>query len=152
MTESERKQILTLWESGMPLTQVRQMVAMTPSEFRVAVDEMRKNGDFGGIRKNSERKVCEAFDQGERNVRAIAKRYGLTEDTVRQYLNWNGRKLGTKTRNFIHCDKTHEIVADLQEGVLTQYKIAQKHKVSRQYVNKIINKWKRGVLDDIQLD
>jgi DNA-binding CsgD family transcriptional regulator len=148
MTESERKQILTLWESGMPLTQVRQMVAMTPSEFRVAIDEMRKNGDFGANRKNSERKVCEAFDRGERNVRAIAKRYGLTEDTVRHYLNWNGRKFGTKTRNFTHCDKTHEIVADLQEGVLTQYKIAQKHQVSRQYVNKVKNKLERGVLDD----
>ena len=148
MTESERKQILTLWESGMPLTQVRQMVAMTPSEFQGAIDEMRKNGDFGANRKNSERKVCEAFDRGERNAKAIAKRYGLTEDTVRRYLNWNGRKFGTKTRNFTHCDKTHEIVSDLQDGVLTQYKIAQKHGVSRQYVNKIKVKWEKGVLDD----
>lgn len=148
MTEIERKQILTLWESGMPTTQIRRMVAMTPSEFRTAIDEMRKNGDFGENRKTSERKVCEAFDRGERNVKAIALRYGLSERTVRHYLNWNGRMLGKKTRNFTHCDKTHEIAADLEEGVLTQYKIAQKHGVSRQYVNKVKNKLERGVLDD----
>ena len=147
MTESEKKQVVALWEGGMPLTQIRQMIAMPARKFRAEIDEMRKNGDFGGARKNAEKKVVEAFDEGERNIKAIAETYGLSENTVYYYLHKNGRYLGTKTRNWVHSERTLAIVEDLKEGKLTLYKIAQKHKVTCQYLTKIKRKWQKGIFD-----
>lgn len=147
MTESERNQIKRLWESGMPLTQIHRMTAMTSAEFKGAVEEMRQNGDFGSVRDNAEKKVVRAFDEGERRVKVIAERLGITEYSVRRYLRDNGRKLGKKTRNFVHSDKTLEIAQALQDGEFTQYKIAQNFGVSRQYVNKVKRKLELGKLD-----
>ena len=150
MTNIEINQIKRLWDGGMPLTQIQRMMAMPIGEFRKVIDGMRKNGEFGFVRKKAEKKVVQAFDDGERNVKAIADRFGLAEYTVYAYLRLNGRKLGKKTRNFVHSDKTLEIAKDLKGGELTQYKIAQKHGVSRQYVNKVKQKLEMGKLDDEQ--
>lgn len=147
MTESVKKQILTLWKNGMPLSRIRRMVAVTPSEFRKGIDEMRKNGDFVGEHKNTEAKVVEAFDRGERNVRAIAEVLMISPSTVYDYLRKNGRHFGKKTRIWAHTERTLEIAEDLKEGTLSQYKIAQKYGVSRQYVTKVKHKLERGLLD-----
>ena len=147
MTESERKQILTLWHSGMPLGRIRRMVAVTPSEFRKGIAEMRKNGDFVVERKSTEIKVVEAFDNGERNVKAIADMYGLSESTIYKYLFKLGRHFGGETRIWAHSEKTLEIAEDLKDGALSQYQIAKNHEVSRQYVTKVKHKLERGLLD-----
>ena len=147
MTENEKKQIKELWASGMPLSRIRRMVAVTPSEFRKGAAEMRKSGELGVDRKTTVQKVCEAFDNGDRNAKAIAERYGLSETTVRIYLRTNGRHFGKKTRNWVHSDRTLAIVEDLNDGVLSQYAIAKKHGVSRQYLTKIKKKWEKGILD-----
>jgi transposase len=123
------------------------MVAMTPSEFRKGIDEMRKNGELVGERKSTEIKVVEAFDNGERNVKAIADMYGLSESTIYKYLYKHGRHFGGKTRIWAHSEKTLEIADDLKDGALSQYQIAKNHGVSRQYVTKVKHKLERGLLD-----
>jgi transposase len=147
MTENEKKQVVELWQGGMPLTQIRQMIAVSAREFRTTIEEMRKNGDLGGGRKNTEKKVLEAFDGGERNIKAIAEIYRVSESTVYHYLHKNGRYLGTKARNWVHSERTLDIVEDLKEGKLSLYKIAKKHKVSCQYLTKIKRKWQKGIFD-----
>lgn len=146
MTESEKREIKRLWESGMPFSKIHRMVALPISQFRKAVAEMREDGEFSSSRPSTAERVCAEFDNGERNAMVIAERLGLSENTVRSYLIWNGRRFGKKTRNLSHCERTIEIAQDLKDGELTQYKIAQKHGVSKQYVNKVKQKVDRGIL------
>lgn len=46
MTESERKKIADYLESGMSITQIRQLMAMTSAEFTRAIAEMKRNGEL----------------------------------------------------------------------------------------------------------
>lgn len=147
MTDSEKNKVLTLWQSGMTLGQIRQLMAMTSAEFKRAIAEMKRNGEFPKTRKTAEQKVVEAFQRGERNPYAIAEEYGLSVHSVRSFLGWNKCHKGKKTRNWVHCDRTNEIVEDLQEGVLSQAEIARKYGVSRQYITKMkrkVEKWNDG--------
>ena len=145
MTEIEKKQVLSLWESGMSFRQIRQMISVSAGDFNEGIAEMKRNGDFVGGRKKSLVKVLEAFDNGERNVRALADTYRLKVQTVYFYLNSNGRYLGTKTRNWVHTERTLAIIDDLRDGVLSQIEIAKKHGVSKQYITKIKHKLEMGV-------
>jgi DNA-binding CsgD family transcriptional regulator len=127
------------------------MMPLTARKFACGIAEMRAEGAFNANeRKSSADKVCQAYDEGERNCKAIANRLGLAESTVRQYLRWNGRLLGKKTRNFSHSPRTLEIAEDLRDGGLTQYKIAKKYGVSAQYINKVKLKLEKGFLEDDQ--
>lgn len=148
MTESEKSRIVSLWESGMTLGQIRQMVAVGRREFADTIREMKRNGEFPTTRKTAEEKVVEAFKRGERNPYAIAEEYGLSVHSVRSFLCWNKCHKGKKTRNWVHCDRTDAIVEDLQEGVLSQAEIARKYGVSRQYITKMKRKMERGVFDN----
>lgn len=149
MTELEKKQILVMWQGGMPITRIRQLVAIPTKDFRKGIEEMRKNGCFDEPRETTEQKVCQAFDNGERNVREIAECYGLSPRTVRAYLRKHGRKFGRKTRNYVHSPKTEEIISDLLDGELSQSQIAKNHRVSRQYVAKL-NKKLKGLKNNEQ--
>ena len=144
MTESEKYRIVSLWESGMTLGQIRQLMAMTSAEFKRAIAEMKRNGEFPKTRKTAEEKVVEAFQRGERNPYAIAEEYGLSVHSVRSFLGWNKCHKGKKTRNWVHCERTDAIVEDLKEGALSQAEIARKYGVSRQYITKMkrkVEKW-----------
>lgn len=144
MTESEKSSIVSLWESGMTLGQIRQMVAVGRREFADTIREMKRNGEFPNIRKTSGDKIVEAYHRGERNPYEIAEQYGVQPDYVYWVLKTNKLRLGRKTRNFVHTERTNEIVEDLQEGKLSQAEIARKYGVSRQYITKMkrkVEKW-----------
>ena len=53
MTESEKSRIVSLWESGMTLGQIRQMVAVDRREFADTIREMKRNGEFPTTRKTA---------------------------------------------------------------------------------------------------
>lgn len=150
MTEIEKSRIVSLWESGMTLGQIRQMVAVGRVEFADTVREMKRNGEFPTTRKTAEEKVVAAFQRGDRNPYAIAEEYGLSVHSVRSFLGWNKCHKGKKTRNWVHCDRTDAIVEDLQEGALSQSEIARKYGVSRQYITKMkrkVEKWNEPNVD-----
>lgn len=139
MTESERKKILDLFESGMPLSQIKRMTDMTSAEFNKAIAEIKAIGGFPK-RKLGREKVAEAFARGERDICKIADEYGLTPKTVKQYKVNLGIKTGRPKRNYRHCDRTNAIYEDLKEGVLTTAEIARKHQVKWQSVHKLRRK------------
>lgn len=144
MTDSEKAKIISLWQSGMTLGQIRQLTPIEPRKFDLAVREMKRNGEFPNDRKNAEQKVVEAFQRGERNPYKIAEDLGITPNSVRAFLGWHKCRKGKKTRNWVHCERTNEIVKDLQEGALSQAEIARKYGVSRQYITKMkrkVEKW-----------
>lgn len=146
MTDIEKIRVKSLWESGMALSQIRRVMSMTNSEFRTGINEMRKEGAFNSERKNNVAKVCRDYDEGERDVRKIAKTYGLTVGTVYQYLQKNGRLIGFKKQNYTHCQRSLDIAEDIKEKTLSLGDIAKRHGVSRQYVFKIKKKIEKGIL------
>lgn len=148
MTESEKSRIISLWESGMTLAQIRQMTPIEPRAFDLAVREMKRNGEFPKIRKTCADKIIEAYHRGERNCHAIADTYGVKVNYVYWVLARNKLRLGKKTRVFVHSERTTAIVEDLKDGELSQVEIAKKHNVSRQHITKIKRKLERGILDN----
>lgn len=144
MNESEKSKIISLWESGMSLAQIKRMTAVSPREFDLAVKEMKVKGEFPKTHKTCEDKIVEAYHRGERNPYKIAEDYGTTIGNVRYALRKNKLYLGKKTRVWVHCDRTNAIIEDLQDGELSQVEIARKHQVSRQYITNVkrkLEKW-----------
>lgn len=140
MTESDRKKIAELLQGGMPLTQVRQMMAMRYTEFEKEIAEMRENGELPK-RKLGREKVAEAFARGERDIQKIADMYGLTYGTVKYYKTALGIKVGKRPkRNYKHCARTNAIIQDLKDGELTTAEIARKNGVKWQSVHTIKKK------------
>lgn len=137
MTDTEKAKIISQWESGMTLAQIRQVTAVTPQEFDLAVREMKRNGEFPTRRKPVGDKIIEAYKRGERNPYIIAEQYGVKPRTIYTYLCRRKLSLGKKTKNFVNHDRTEAIIEDLRDGELNQAEIANKHGVSRQYVNKV---------------
>ena len=140
MTESERRTIIDLFESGMPLVRIKRMMAMTAAEFDNAIAEIKASGGFPR-KKLGRDKVAEAFARGERDIYKIADELGLTWKTVKRYKVHLGIKTGQRPKlNYRHCERTNAINDDLLDGVLSIAEIARKHKVSWQYVKKLQNK------------
>lgn len=143
LTDFEKSRIISQWLTRMPLAHIRQMTDIEPREFDLAVREMKRNGEFPKSRKNTEAKIVEAYHKGERNAYELAKRFGVKPNTVYKILCVNKLSLGTKSRNFVHCDRTNAIIEDLQDGILSQVEIAKKHNVTKQYINKLKGKLKK---------
>ena len=139
MTESERKKIADLLESGMTIGQIRQLMAMTSAEFTRAIAEMKRNGELPK-KKTGRDKVIEAFARGERNPYEIAETYGLSYESVRAYKRQGGIITGRGKRNFRHCERTNAINEDLKSKIGTVAEIARKHNVSWTYVKKLKSK------------
>lgn len=138
MTESERKKIADLLESGMSITQIRQLMAMTSAEFTRAIAEMKRNGELPK-RKFGKERIAEAMARGETNPYELAETYGYTVGTIRRYKTAN-QKTGRPKRNYKHSPRTLAIYEDLKEGKLTTAEIARKHGIKWQSVHKLRRK------------
>lgn len=147
MTEMDKKRVKDLYESGMPLERIYRIMSVKRSEFRSAINDMRKNGEIP-TKRNTEEFVIKAFDDGMRGAREIAAHFGIKERTVYIYLNRNNRFFGKKVCHSVHCERTNEIVCDIKQGNMNITQIAKKHGVSRQYVSKLKEKVERGVFGD----
>ena len=140
MTESERKKIADLLESGMTIGQIRQLMAMTSAEFTRAIAEMKRNGELPK-RKFGKERIAEAMARGETNPYELADMYGVSYGYVN--LVFHRHKVARPKKNWKHSDRTNAIAEDLKEGVLTQYQIAKKHGVNRQWVYQVAKKLER---------
>jgi transposase len=145
MTESEKKQIVDLWESGMSLPQVKKMIAVDDATFNAAIKEMRANGELSSKRKGTDEKIIEAYTSGVQNPYKLAEMYGVSYGYVN--LVFHLHKVKRPKRNWKYCDRTNAIVADLSEGALNHSQIAKKHGVNRQWVYQICKKMEKGILD-----
>lgn len=141
MTESERNQIITLFKTGMPITQIGRMLAMTPSEFRKAITELKANGELPKVdRTVTKDKIAKAIAEGMTSTVELCDTFGITENTLKTYKSQLGIKTGRPKRNYRHCPRTLAIIEDLKEGELKIAEIARKHQVKWQSVHKIRRK------------
>ena len=144
MTESEKKQIKELWQGGMPITQIRQTLAVDARTFNATIRKMKANGDFDEPRKRTQDKIIEAYQSGIHNPYALAEMYGVSRNYVNLVFHWHGIKRQRNAQNWKHCERTTAIVEDLKEGVLTHAEIAKKHGTSSQWVNQIKQRMERN--------
>lgn len=141
MTESERNQIIGLFKSGMPITQIGRMLPMTASEFRKAITELKANGELPKVdRTVTKDKIARAISEGMTSTVELCETFGITEKTLKTYKSQLGIKTGRPKRNYRHCARTNAIAEDLKEGELTTAEIARKHQVKWQSVHKIRRK------------
>jgi transposase-like protein len=141
MNESERNQIITLFKSGMPITQIGRMLPMTEGEFRKAITELKANGDLPKVdRTLTKDKIARAIADGMTSTVELCETFGITEKTLKSYKCQMGIKTGRPKRNYRHCPRTLAIIEDLKEGKMTTAQIARKHQVKWQYVHKIRRK------------
>lgn len=143
MTESERNQIITLFKSGMPITQIGRMLPMTEGEFRKAITELKANGELPKVdRSTTKDKIAKAIAEGMTSTVELCATFGITEETLKVYKSQLGIKTGRPKRNYRHCPRTLAIIEDLKEDKLNLSEIGRKHQVCQQYVSKVRNKLK----------
>ena len=143
MNESERNQIITLFKTGMPITQIGRMLPMTASEFRKAITELKANGELPKVdRTVTKDKIAKAIADGMTNSVELCETFGITEKTLKTYKSQLGIKTGRPKRNYRHCERTNAIIDDLKEGELKICQIARKHGVKSQTVDKVKRKLK----------
>jgi DNA-binding transcriptional MerR regulator len=141
MTEIERNQIITLFKSGMPMSQIGRMLPMSQKEFRKAITELKANGDLPKVdRTVTKDKIARAIADGMTSTVELCETFGITEKTLKTYKCQMGIKTGRPKRNYRHCPRTLAIIADLKDGNLKIAEIARKHQVKWQSVHKIRRK------------
>lgn len=148
MTESERKKIIDLYESGMAVTQIQRLMAMTEAEFKRAVTELRASGDLPKRETNvTMAKVAEALASGETNPFKICEDFGISYDNFRKCKSKLGIKSGRPKRNYCYTDKALAVIADLKQGQMRISEIARKNGATWDFVYK----WKKRLEADGEL-
>ena len=141
MTEIERNQIIGLFKSGMPMSQIGRMMPMSQKEFRTAVAELKANGDLPKVdRTVTKDKIARAIAEGMTSTVELCETFGISEGTLKTYKCQMGSKTGRPKRNYRHCPRTLAIIEDLEGGEMTTAEIARKHQVKWQSVDKIRRK------------
>lgn len=141
MTESERNQIINLFKSGMPITQIGRLMPMTDCEFRKAITELKANGELPKVdRTLTKDKIAKAIAEGMTSTVELCETFGISEGTLKTYKSQLNIKTGRPKRNYRHCPRTVAIIEDLKEGEMTTAQIARKHQVKWQSVHKIRRK------------
>jgi DNA-binding CsgD family transcriptional regulator len=145
MTENERRHIVALWESRVPIEQIYRMLPYRRKEAVAMVGELRADGTLKP-RKRAEsavNAVALAWQTETKSPYELAELFGYSVETVQKYLKMSGVRGGKRpTANYKHCDKTNAIMADLQEGK-PMPQIARTYGVSRQYVHQIKQRMER---------
>lgn len=139
MTEQDKAKIVTLWENGMSLNQIMNVMPCKCMEFRQTVAEMKANGEFPTKRVTCAEKVAEAVKNGVTNPYELAEMFGISVNTAKRYKRTYGGVAPKKRpkRNYTHCPRTLAIIDDLKEGTLTVAEIARKNGVKWQTVHDV---------------
>jgi transposase len=139
MTESDKRQIISLWESGVALEQIYQMLPYKRYDALKMVRELRADGTLKP-RKKTERAielVALAWQTETKDIDELAEMFGYTAETIKTYLVKSGVRGGKRDHaTYKVSDKTHEIIAELETNTSLS-EIARKFGVSRQYVHQI---------------
>lgn len=145
MTENDKRQIISLWESGVALEQIYQMLPYKRYHALKMVRDLRADGTLKP-RKKTERAielVALAWQTETKDIDELAEMFGYSTATIDKYLQLSGVREGKRQPNsYKISDKTHEIIAELEINTSLS-EIARKFGVSRQYVHQIKTRLER---------
>lgn len=151
MTEQDINLIIRLWESGEPKCVIVKMLPYKPYHIEKKILELRQNGVLKGrsgkTSTKTHDKVLDAYNNGITNPYEIADMLGLSHHTIKEHLNKANLNRTRPKHNYITCDKTRLIRADLESGIKAR-EIAKKYGVSTQWVHFVKNKYKENENDE----
>lgn len=140
MIEEWKSEICRLWLQGRSCREIALFVPFSQTKIRGYIDKLKSQGVLedakrGRKPKGTKKLVQEAFTQGEHDLDNLAKRFGLTRESVATYL------VGLNRGKEIRTEKSKNIAialakADYKRGILTE--IAKEHGVTRAYVAYIL--------------
>ena len=139
MTEREKTQIISMWESRLT---IEQMIRLIPKPRRVAEKMIADLRADGSLKARSRRemlvdKLSAEYISGTTDIYELSKMFDIRPNTVTKYLTEAGFKKGREPKNFKRRElnaKAKEILGEFIKDELTDSEIARKFGVSRQYV------------------
>lgn len=146
MTESDRAQIVKLWEARVPAYRIIMTLPYKTSVARAMIKELK---DDGTLKKRDTTKVdivANAYRNGMTNTREIAEVYGISLNTVYCYLSRRGIKTGRPEHNYKKDEKTLQIVEEIKSGKGFS-EIARQFGCTRQWVYLVKNRMEKGCYD-----
>lgn len=138
MTESERRQIKNLWDSGVTIEQMIRLLPFRRKDSQQMINELRSDGTLAPRHKKerSRQILANAVNEGMTDLRELSETYGFTASTIKAYLTNTGAKRGRPEHNYKKREltqQTQQIRAELQKGK-TIAQIAKRYKLSRQRI------------------
>lgn len=139
ITDSEKAKIVSLWQNGMSIRQIGQLMPYTVAAYNAIIKDMKANGEFPTERKLGKDKVAEAVRNGEENPYVLAEMFNISLKSAREYKRIYGGVSPNKRpkRNYRYIPRTTAIIEDLKEGKLSVAEIARRHNAKWQTVHKI---------------
>lgn len=151
MTEADRVQIKSLWESRVPIEQIVQMLPYRQSEARMIIAELRESGTLKPRNKKqmASAKIAEAFEGGMTSIAELCEVFGYSENTIKTYLLAEGVRRGTPShyKPSQLNDKAVAIMGEIAKGEKPLSQIATEFAVSRQYVHQLKKRMEKGEND-----
>jgi DNA invertase Pin-like site-specific DNA recombinase len=142
MTEQEKKQIISMWESRMTILDIVRTLPYTQREARRMINELRADGTLKPRKKKRmlNEAIMEIFNSGTTDRYEIAEILGVSYRTVLNRLQKMGIHLGRPAHNHKKMpikDTTAQIMDDIRKGEMSYSQIAKKYGVSRGRVGNI---------------
>lgn len=142
MTEADRRQIIALWETQVPIKQIYRMLPYRRCEVVNMVAELRANGTLKPRKKTEKtaKAIAEAWHAQTKNIYELSEMFGLGVRTIYKYLAATDCTDGVRTaHNHKKRElnkKAQEIISAIDEGKSTA-EICKTFGVSRQYVHQL---------------
>ena len=141
MTQSEKRQVKALWESGVSLSKIYRMLPYSRYRAILNVNYLRKNGTLKPRANKSQeakiKSIGEAWKNGTTDIKELSEMFGYSELTTKAYLSKSGvRQKKRPPHNYKKQElngKAKAIMGALKEGK-PMTKVAKEFGVSRQYV------------------
>ena len=140
MTENDKETIKNLWESGVSVQGIVQMLPYEEIITKKMIIKLKKDGVLK--RKSTKEKVVDSYNSGITNPYELAELYGVTKPRIDYILKAQGIKRQRPKKNYKEryktdrdclSEKTQNIISALEYG-FTGNKIAKMYGVSTQWV------------------
>lgn len=147
MTNEDRDLIVKLWDSGLPATSIINLLPYKKVEIKQEIANLRLQGVLKGrsgkTQQKTYAKMLQAFNDGITSPYEIADMLGLEVNTVSKALWEMGCKRKRPKHNYNKkklCDKTAQILLEIERGDKPLTEIAKKYGVSKQRVHALKKK------------
>ena len=140
MTQNERRQIISLWQSGVSLQKIYRMLPYRRCDAVRMLNKLRQDGTLKPRKKKKENTIKmlgDAWKSGITDIKELSEMFGSTEQTTIAYLSKSGAR-ENKRPPHNHTKKQLNKKAEAIMEVLKEGKplstVAKEFGVSRQYV------------------
>jgi DNA invertase Pin-like site-specific DNA recombinase len=149
MKDSDKKQIISMWEAGCKIHEIVRTLPYKERICRLMIKELKDSGDLNGNRPTANEIILSLYNEGHKNPYEIADISGYSIHTVNVTLNKAKLNRTRPSKNYKKrkkveintlCEKTQNILEALNDKISPR-KIAIMYEVSVQHVYSLKNKY-----------